>query len=452
MKATLFFFVILLCFAFLFSNLVVEKYLFPSPQWHELQTNQDFFLPQGTSTHLYLRGQAILPSRFSRAMVDIIGAGVITVYCNGNNVANLENAGYSGGIVDLTEYVTSGKNILAIKVFNQNIRGNQTPKISINAWYMAPDGSIEPMIKPEHWKSRDVYPVERVKGVLWYQNDYKDFNWCRPVVEKKSPGDRLPIALNPRMYTIPLTGHIIAPDGVMAPVGNFIKTFYLPNNVREGFIRVLPSSTCFITFNGYEISQINSMEQKIQTISLSKFLKRGKNELSIRFYQKNARHTLFLDGHFFSANGTALASFATDMDWIYTDLHFQYDVLNIRRVSGAPLPIVPAKISLMTSTQIFMWLAAVFVFLSVLAFLLIEFLLFFNRYRTWFDTRELFIAAAVLPYLPPLLIVLTGYLINRDIRVQDDFLNTWPFFWAALAALLSIKCMMYWTLNPHAKK
>jgi hypothetical protein len=226
--------------------------------------------------------------------------------------------------VDLTRYLRSGKNTIALELQ----KGQTTPRLALEGYVYSVPG-LSPVklttgVAP--WRVSTV--SENRQDLKWYESDFPDRNW--PEANVLGPVTEATYSrASQHIFDRELEGTWIT--GTESSQGQiwFRGDWQIPQNWQRAFIRFAGDGEYALTIDGVLVKRYAKDDgDQLHMFEVTNFLHSGRNTLAVQLIRplddqwvpsRNGSLGFFLDGWAETAQNTITAPISTDSAWISTN-------------------------------------------------------------------------------------------------------------------------------------
>jgi hypothetical protein len=200
--------------------------------------------PDPSKKFLYLRRKLYVSERPRQAWLQVVGRDRFHIYANGREIAHQRRSGNPvGGVFDLTPFLRTGLNVLAITVQQDSV--GYPPVVAIKGAYSVAEreNRIE---ADDSWRCAPHF--ERGKGGWWFSPEFDDSGWPAARVV---PGDLwTTVDIPPRATTEPAIGRWIAAPVLTEREVALRREVEIAGRPRQGWLRVTATASYLLAVNG----------------------------------------------------------------------------------------------------------------------------------------------------------------------------------------------------------
>lgn len=384
--------------------------------------------PSG-SPQAYFRKEIFVHGYPVRTWIKIAASDSYILYINGRKIDKKRYLSLNvSGIYDISSYLQSGKNIIAVEVDRKSYPGGVQLAVE-GGFSMQMQSSVNRFISDGTWKVASNEERQGKKAITWYAKKFDDINWVNArLAGKVIPGEVSPVDIRHELITTPPKGKWIGhPDPTVRRI-LFVKRFEVPGRIDDAWLRVAASTQYDLIVNGIKIITKDKFENRLDIYRIAPLIKKGLNTIGIGINGNLSSPYIMADGDIFMPDGVKIG-LKTDTAWkIYnsTDKGVDSDVviLTPSNSEGEYLPKVRRDLELSLSyTSLLIERSKMVITISIiLAIILIlwmvsALILSKIRNKSWSDM--LFLDALI--HLLPFIALLFIFLLRYDIRYDPSY-------------------------------
>jgi hypothetical protein len=261
----------------------------------------------------YFRREFLLPYHPHKAYLVVSATDEVTVYVNANLVGNSRYFGaYVSEILDITQFLRPGNNLIAIAVANQATgKAVLTARVEV----ILPDGTKKTLLTDSQWRARSVEGYAKFQQLAWYALNFMDLDWAAANIVP-IPDERpvYPPRVPEYVFQAFPEGHWIGHQKAGETNATFLREFHVnQERISGAWLGVSASGNYSITLNGLLLYAIAGSLRTMELYDIGPFVSPGSNRLVIRLESETILPKLAVSGLLTSAEERL--SFNSDGRW-----------------------------------------------------------------------------------------------------------------------------------------
>jgi len=219
------------------------------PRQHRLAWAAEWINADASASQVYARKTFYLSRPVRNAWLQVMSPDKFSLYVNGRPVAEESNTSYyAAGIFDLTPFLTTGKNVIALRAARVTYPGE--PKVIAEGAWEDWSGHRGEIRTDGSW--RVATHEERQRSLAWWhEKQFDDCSWQRAHVRgRPTRAEQGKVRALPALFQRPLSAHWIWSRDRDAAASSFRRHFSLPARPREVWLGVATGQAFTLLVNG----------------------------------------------------------------------------------------------------------------------------------------------------------------------------------------------------------
>ncbi len=219
------------------------------PRAHRLAWRAEWIDADASASQVYARKTFYLSRPVRNAWLQVMSPDTFSLYVNGRLVATESNTSYyAAGIFDLTPFLTTGKNVIALRAARTTYPGE--PKVIAEGAWEDWSGNRGEIRTDGGW--RVATHEERQRSLAWwYDRQFDESGWQRARTRgRPMRSEQGKVRALPALFQRPLSARWIWARDSDAAALSFRRHFHLPARPREVWLGVATGQAFTLLING----------------------------------------------------------------------------------------------------------------------------------------------------------------------------------------------------------
>jgi hypothetical protein len=280
------------------------------------QYSVDFTGADWIETHApngYFRKELFIPTEPTQAWIQIGATDAFDLYINGDPVASETFVStVVTGVYDLTGLLTSGKNVVAVRVRRQS--GPGAARLIGKGAYREASGRWREFVTDSSWKVSS-YELQGPGMEPWHSKSMDSGRWQPAAVVKsgRTPLPMRPIDFDPRILQLEPAGSWISPLDDAAEA-LFTKRLSIRRHHQDAWIGIGSSGGYELSINGDWVVSHPVSDQRVTYYRITDRLKAGDNAVWVHAGSESGWTGVWIEGAVVYSDGT-FERFQSDHTW-----------------------------------------------------------------------------------------------------------------------------------------
>lgn len=251
------------------------------PLWEEAA---DWISPKMPAATGYYRTKLMIDNLPIKASLQVAAPDHFDIYVNGKKVGgNSFTSIHTSGIYDIASLLEVGVNVIAIRVVKKTYSGS--PLLIVNGFWQDSIGGGRRKIVSDTGSWRVAIKQESQAGgkLSWFDKDFADDQWERPVSYKLKAGEIIQdLTVPPDLYAYFPRGEWIWSRDTFALSGTFRRIFDLSGRrIESAWLGIATNGTYKLSVNDVVMLAGSPGNANMDTLNIGRYLKFGRNNITL---------------------------------------------------------------------------------------------------------------------------------------------------------------------------